>query len=200
MFGLAGWASDFKCSESRGLYYFHRWWISGEGFRDMEEFLGLTMDDLESVETMFSTGFRVYMQDDNEIRYLSAWLLRRPLPGMDRVVNVHLEGDQHFCPIETSECMLSATNACTVVRSGVPLTGWKSTKRTANGLAATDTREGPIDRNRVSMSCWLHLASSWLRNIGITRTGTPKTWRHAGACLHGHLHKPARTHVCLPGR
>ena len=82
------------------LYYFHQWWISREGFRDMEEFPGLTMDDLESVETMFSTGFRVYTLDDIEVSCRSAWLLRRPLPGMDRVVNVHLKGDQHFRPIE----------------------------------------------------------------------------------------------------
>ena len=58
------------------------------------------MDELDSVETMFSTGFWVYTQDDNEIRYRSARLLRRPLPGMDRVVNVHLAGEQHFRPIE----------------------------------------------------------------------------------------------------
>ena len=55
---------------------------------------------LDSVETMFSKGFLVYTQDDNEIRYRSARLLRHPLPGMDHIVNVHLEGDQHFRRIE----------------------------------------------------------------------------------------------------
>ena len=87
----------------------------------MEEFLGLTMDGLESVETRFSTGFRVYTQDDNEIRYRSARLLRHPLPGMDHVVNVHLGGGgggtSTSIPLRTSECMLGATNACTVVHS-----------------------------------------------------------------------------------
>ena len=49
---------------------------------------------------MFSTGFQVYTLDDNEVSCRSVRLLRHPLPGMDRVVNVHLEGDQHFRPIE----------------------------------------------------------------------------------------------------
>ena len=55
---------------------------------------------LDSVETMFSKGFWVCMQDDNEIRYPSARRLCRPLPGMDHIVDVHLEGGQHFCCIE----------------------------------------------------------------------------------------------------
>ena len=103
IFKCMAWLDGHQTSNALmrgGLYYFHRWRISREGFRDMEEFPGLTVDDLESVETMFSTGFQVYTQDDNEIRYRSAQLLRHPLPGMDRVVNVHLEGDQHFRPIE----------------------------------------------------------------------------------------------------
>ena len=58
-----------------GLYYFYQWWISGEGFWDMEEFLGPTMDDLASVETMFSPGFQVYTLDDNEVSWRSARLL-----------------------------------------------------------------------------------------------------------------------------
>ena len=42
-------------------------------------------------------------------------------------------GTSTSAPLRTSECMLGATNACTVGRSGVSLTGWKGTKRTANG-------------------------------------------------------------------
>ena len=57
------------CDPSNGaLYSFHQGWISREGFKDMEEFPGLTMDELDSVETIFNKGFWVYTQDDNEIR------------------------------------------------------------------------------------------------------------------------------------
>ena len=103
VFKCMAWLDGHQTSNALmrgGLYYFHRWWISREGFGDMEEFPGLTMDDLESLETMFSTGFWVYMLDDNEVSCQSARLLHRPLLGMDRVVNVHLEGDQHFRPHE----------------------------------------------------------------------------------------------------
>ena len=95
MFKCLAWLDKHRTSNalmSRGLYHFHLWWISREDFRDMEEIPGLTMDELESVETMFSRGFRVYMQDDNEIGYRSAGLLLSPLPGMDRVLSVHLVG------------------------------------------------------------------------------------------------------------
>ena len=53
-------------------------------------------------------------------------------------------GTSTSAPLRTSEYMLGATNACTVGCSGVSLTGWKGTKRTANGPVATGTREGPI--------------------------------------------------------
>ena len=72
VFKCMAWLDGHRSSNalmSGGLYYFHRWWISREGFQNMEEFPGLTMDELESVETMFSTGFGVYTQDDNEIRF-----------------------------------------------------------------------------------------------------------------------------------
>ena len=58
------------------------------------------MDDLESLETMFSTGLQVYPLDENEVSCRSARLLCCSLLGMDRVVNVHLELGQHFRPIE----------------------------------------------------------------------------------------------------
>ena len=99
-------------------------------------------------------------------------------------------------PLRTSECMLGATNACTAGRSGVPLSGWKGTKRTANGPAATGTREGPIGRSRVSTSCWLHWASLWPQNTGITCTGPPLTWRRA-SCLSPRAPSQAGMYPCL---
>ena len=103
VFKCMAWLDGHRTSNALvrgGLYYFHRWWISREGFRDMEEFLGLTVGHLQLVKTMFSTGFRVYTLDDNEVSCQSARLLRRPLLGMDLVLNEHREGDQYFRPIE----------------------------------------------------------------------------------------------------
>ena len=56
IFKCMAWLDGHRTSNALmrgGLYYFHRWWISREGFQDMEEFPGLTMDDLELVETCF---------------------------------------------------------------------------------------------------------------------------------------------------
>ena len=175
---------------SGGLYYFHQLWISREGFQDMEEFPGLTMDEPDSVQTMFSTGFRVYTQDDNEIRYQSARLLRRPLPGMNCVLNVHLEGDQHFRPIED----LRMYARCTAVLSEPPLTGWRCTKRPANGPGRALWVEAMFLRAAGSIGCRRGPGTSILPIHGhLWRGGMP------GACLRGHLYKQARAHVCLPG-
>ena len=65
-----------------GFYYYHQWWISREGFLDMEEFPGLTMDDLELVETMFSTG--VFMGIHAGWQWVQLWMSATalsPSPG-----------------------------------------------------------------------------------------------------------------------
>ena len=66
----------------------------------MDEFPGLTMDTLWSVERIFSTGFSIYTQEETEVHYRVVCLLRRPFPGMARTIDVHLEGDRHFRVIQ----------------------------------------------------------------------------------------------------
>ena len=57
MFKCLAWLDGHRTSNalmSGGLFYFHQWWISREGFGDMEVFPGLTTDALDSVQTIFS--------------------------------------------------------------------------------------------------------------------------------------------------
>ena len=100
MYGLAGWASDFKCSDERGPLLFSSVVDLQGRLSRHGRIPGPHYGRPGIGGNMFSTGFRVYRRDDNEVSCRSVWLLRRPLPGMDRVVNVHLEGDPHFRPIE----------------------------------------------------------------------------------------------------
>ena len=57
----------------------------------MEEFPGLTMDELASMEAMLSMGFRVYTLGDTKAQDDSVCLLHRPLTGVEHIVKVHLE-------------------------------------------------------------------------------------------------------------
>ena len=89
---------------ARTRRYFECWWTSTRGYAPMEEYQGLTMDQLSSVENMFSTGFRVYtIGDRGEPDAGAARLLRRPMPGLSRIIDVHLEGDSHFETIASME-------------------------------------------------------------------------------------------------
>ena len=90
-----GWLEGLRTCwgmSARTLEYIYWWWTSREGFWSMEEFPALTMEELAS---MFSMGFRVHTLGD-EVKDSSTHLLYRPRPGMKCIVDVYLEGDQHF--------------------------------------------------------------------------------------------------------
>ena len=66
--------------------------------QSMEQFPGLTMDELGSVSVvaMFSKSFSVYTLDDCKAWGHMTGLL--PLPDTDCIADIHLESDRHFSP------------------------------------------------------------------------------------------------------
>ena len=96
----------------------------------MDEFSGLTLEELRSVEVMFSTCFRVYTQEDNEVSteqhdcYAGLSLAWRGRPGgyQDFWAFQVLQVYPLWCSMGTP-CTFAVTPGDLQTRQLLPLTG-----------------------------------------------------------------------------